>query len=344
MQSYASPGRVITVANIGTDAVAVRADQPYRLGNLVGVTDAPAGVGDDLNLCVEGVFEQTVALADGVAAAEAGDPVLMNVWTFALVAGLTDTTDHVPFGVLAERMTRRRVALVKLTPALAAAPASGSGDGGSGGGSSGGREVLVLSNVRVGPNYYENPEYGYVWSSYGYDGQDLQGQNLFAKTDGMTWPATRLPTGTDSKSYIQVENDGLYRVTVAGRIPSGVVPAGTGIGIRVESYNAEGQPVGNVWLTKASHIDGFMPGNYQESCIHRFTSFETAGVRKHFRFQDEIYLQSGWKIGIRVLAYAASDNTGGVFRLGWYDYDVSDPAQRVEAFDASPSIMVEKIL
>lgn len=341
MQSYASPGRVITVANVGTDAVAVRADQPYRLGNLVGVTDGPAGVGDDLNLCVEGVFEQMVDLADGVEAAEAGTPVLMNVATFALVVGLTDATDHVHFGVLAERMTRRRVVLVKLMPATAAAPASGGGDGGSGGGSSG-REIIVLSNVRVGPNYYDNPEYGYVWYSYGYDGQDLQGQKLFSKTDGMTWPAKRLASGVESKSYIEAANEGIYRVTVAGRIPSGVMPAGTGIGIRVESFNAEGQPYSSVWLTKASHIQGYT-GTYQESCVHRFTSFESAGVQKHFRFEDEIYLGPGWKIGIRVLAYTAADNTGGVFKLGWYDYDPADPGQRAAAFDGCPSIIVEKI-
>lgn len=152
MQSYASPGRVITVTNSGPDAVAVRRDQPYRLGLLVGVTQASAEVDAELNLCVEGVYEQTVALADGVAAAEAGDPVLMNVTTFTLVAGLADTTDHVHFGVLAERMTRRRVVLVKLTPASAAAPASGGGDGGNGGGAGGAGAVTILDVTSPGTN------------------------------------------------------------------------------------------------------------------------------------------------------------------------------------------------
>lgn len=139
MRSYNSPGRVITVMNSGPEAVEVRRDQPYRLGSLVGVTQRGAAVDELLNLCVEGVFEQMVDLADGVEAAEAGTPVLMHVATFALVVGLTDATDHVHFGVLAERMTRRRVVLVKLMPATAAAPATGGGDG-----PSGGPEVTVL--------------------------------------------------------------------------------------------------------------------------------------------------------------------------------------------------------
>lgn len=340
MQSYASPGRVITVANTGTDAVAVRADQPYRLGNLVGVTDGPAGVGDDLNLCVEGVFEQMVDLADGLEAAEAGTPVLMHVATFALVVGLADATDHVHFGVLAERMTRRRVVLVKLMPATAAAPASGGGDGGTGGGSSD-RRMIVLTSARVGPSYSANADLAFVQSNYGYDGQDLRFQYLLSKTDGMTWPAERIPGSGPSKSFLEVADEGIYRITLAGQT-RGTIDAGMGIAIRVESFTETGQSFSNVWLTKAGGDQGADPLNYQESVVHRFVRIESGGVQKQLRFQDEMYLKAGWKICIRILCYGAN-GAGGYFLFGPANFDPSDPGQLVAAFDAAPSLIVEKI-
>ncbi len=132
MQSYASPGRVITIANSGPGAVDVRRDQPYRLRTLIGVTQHGAVVDADLNLCVEGMYDQVVDLAEGVTEVEAGSPVLMaDDGTWRLVAGVTDTTGFLPFGIVTERMTRRRIVQVKLMPATSVA-ASGGGGGGEG--------------------------------------------------------------------------------------------------------------------------------------------------------------------------------------------------------------------
>lgn len=128
MKSYSSPGRVITVINSGPGAVDVIRDQPYRIGQLVGVTQHSALVDAPLNLCVDGVYVQMVGLAPGVEAAEAGSPVLMSTGDWSLIAGVTSAPGHVPFGIVAERMTVRRVAQVKIMPT---GTASGSGEGGT---------------------------------------------------------------------------------------------------------------------------------------------------------------------------------------------------------------------
>ncbi len=128
MQSYSSPGRVITVQNSGPGAVEVRRDQPYRLRGLVGVTQHSAKVGAALNLCVEGSYDQFVTLAAGVQSAEAGDTVLMHIATFMLVAGAAADADHIPFGLLCERINGPSLTTVKLTPALASTGGGGEGD------------------------------------------------------------------------------------------------------------------------------------------------------------------------------------------------------------------------
>jgi hypothetical protein len=128
MQSYSSPGRVITVQNSGPGAVEVRRDQPYRLRGLVGVTQHSAKVGAALNLCVEGSYDQFVTLAAGVQSAEAGDTVLMHIGTFALMAGVAADVDHVLFGLLCERINGPSLTTVKLTPASAATGGGGEGD------------------------------------------------------------------------------------------------------------------------------------------------------------------------------------------------------------------------
>jgi len=127
MQSYSSPGRVITVQNFGPGAVEVRRDQPYRLRGLVGITQHSAKVGAALNLCVEGSYDQFVTLAAGIQLAEAGDAVLMHIGTFALVVGFAADGDHIPFGLLCERINGPSLTTVKLTPG-SAATASGDGE------------------------------------------------------------------------------------------------------------------------------------------------------------------------------------------------------------------------
>lgn len=339
MQSYASPGRVITVANIGTDAVAVRADQPYRLGNLVGVTDAPAGVGDDLNLCVEGVFEQMVDLADGVEAAEAGTSVLMNVATFALVVGLTDAADHVQFGVLAERMTRRRVVLVKLMPATAAAPATGGGDGGNGGGGgSTGAQSIILSGVLVGPGYYTHPRDAAVTGS-GFDGQDLQPQNVVAKSDGIQWPAARFAGQTPSKSYVQVSEAGIYRLSINLAFynwNTAPMPNGAGLMVRALTFDPSG--AANGWVA-VTHGRAFEPRHQQyEANIHRLPG-ASPSVRRHWRDSAEVYLAAGSKLSFAISAFQP-DGSDGFLQIETF---APDPSVEPNAVNIAPMIILEKI-
>lgn len=129
MQSYSSPGRVITVQNSGPGAVEVRRDQPYRLRGLVGVTQHSAKVGAALNLCVEGTYDQFVTLPAGAQPVESGEAVLMHVGTFVLTAGIPADDDHIQFGLLGERLVATGLASVKLMPGAGAAAASGGGGG-----------------------------------------------------------------------------------------------------------------------------------------------------------------------------------------------------------------------
>lgn len=134
MQSYDSPGRIVTIVNGGEGAQDVRGDQPYRLRSYSGVTQGPAEIGEELNLCTEGVFMQMVRLADGVASARAGDLVHVSTADWSLVAGLaSDGADGFePFGQLADGITGLDLVRVKLLPAQLAGIASGGGGGGGG--------------------------------------------------------------------------------------------------------------------------------------------------------------------------------------------------------------------
>ncbi|NCP22834.1 MAG: DUF2190 family protein [Erythrobacter sp.] len=128
MRSYDTPGRIITVSNTGPGAVAVRADQPYRLRNLIGVTVQPAKVGEDFNLCVEGVCGLMVELADPATPAIEGDPVSMSTdGSWKLVAN-APAEGFVSFGILTQPIKRpTEVALVKIAPAASSGGAEAPG-------------------------------------------------------------------------------------------------------------------------------------------------------------------------------------------------------------------------
>ncbi len=136
MHSYDSPGRVVTIVNGGPGAVPVVGDQPYRLRSHHGVTQGPAGIGEELNLSTEGVHRLTVDLADGVDAARAGDLVHLALdGSWSLVAGLDpdDAEGFLPFAVLNASISDRDMVLMKLLPPVVASAAQdvggGSGDG-----------------------------------------------------------------------------------------------------------------------------------------------------------------------------------------------------------------------
>jgi hypothetical protein len=282
MQSYASPGRVITVTNSGPDAVAVRADQPYRLGNLIGVTEGPAGVGDgllNLNLCVEGVFEQMVDLADGVEAAEAGTPVLMNVATFALVAGLTDATDHVHFGVLAERMTRRRVVLVKLMPAAAAAPATGGGDGGEGG-TPGAPDYLDAPCIADSGAVAVTPN-GTIFTVPFYEVVKAQGRDCHVVAPS----GPNLPT-----LYFEAEKSGWFEFAIRMAVGASEPPPSTGIrfGVLLSKYNQSG------------NYDTEYPGEQQVIDDRGFMSWSSTFQRIYVQPNAITHLNANDRVAIRM--------------------------------------------
>lgn len=343
MQSYASPGRVITIANSGPGAVDVRRDQPYRLRNLIGVTQHGAVVDADLNLCVEGMYDQVVDLAEGMTEVEAGSPVLMaDDGTWRLVAGVTDTTGFLPFGIVTERMTRRRIVQVKLMPATSVA-ASGGGGGGEQPAPTSSRPTLALSNFRMGPAYYDNPGFNYLDSSYGTDGQGLRPHLPFAIEPGYTWPAARRPDEPVSKDYVKVDASGIYRTSVALRFGSSAVSVtpGVGISIYMSTFDADGVYQRQTFLT-LSRGPTAVSEAAREFVIQRIPGDMTHYNEQHFRCSNDVYLGAGWTFTLFVCGHRGPDGTAVSFPGTGPDQDPT--TNPYAAIGASSHLIVEKIL
>lgn len=279
MRSFDSPGRIITVTNSGPGAVAVVADQPYRLRNLIGVTMAPAKVGEELNLCVEGMYGLMIELANPAVPALEGDPIALSLdGKWRLVAGLDEGTDgFVMFGVLAQPVRRGKdVALVKVMPIAAAAATDGGGGGidpalvtrvgvaedailvlderadgadakiaalqaGGGGGGSSQSKMLNIGGWTCGPNYTENQS-RFV-TSYGVTGQPIRGDKLVSNNpDEFVWPASRDGIEPASKSYIKAVKGGVYEIFISARMPVEVdFPPNVGLEFRYSIWDAAGR-------------------------------------------------------------------------------------------------------
>ncbi len=325
MRSYDSPGRIITVTNSGPGAVPVRGDQPYRLRSLIGVTMAPAKVGEDLNLCVEGVYGQVVELADPAVPALEGDPVGMSTdGSWRLVAGLAEGTDgFVMFGVLAQPVRRaKEVALVKvMASALPAAPASGGGEGGGtdpalvarvgeaedailvldervdghdqaiaalqagGGGGDAGPDYLAGPCIMQCDNTRYSPAGGTVMVVFN-SPQKAQGRDCHG-------------FGAGNSSYLVAEKSGWFSFDL-----DILVGSATGgpcrIGVQAISYSSDGQVI------------GFALPSGQGTDVLGFAAFEQRG-NGHIYATSRVlmYLPAGYKVAITLYRCKTDTNVGG---------------------------------
>lgn len=122
MRTYDSPARDITIVNGGPGAIAVLGNQPYRRGRHMGITSAPAAIGEELVLSTAGAHNLTVQLVDGAPAQRVGDMVYLSTdGQGRLVAGYGDAgaPGMIPFGVLCDPLTATGSVRVKLLPVSA---------------------------------------------------------------------------------------------------------------------------------------------------------------------------------------------------------------------------------
>ncbi|MCT8000570.1 DUF2190 family protein [Sphingomonas sanguinis] len=377
MQSYASPGRVITIVNAGPGAVEVRRDQPYRLGSLIGITQHGAAVDADLNLCVEGMYDQMVDLAPGVAAVEAGSPVHMATdGTWTLVAGLTDTAAHVSFGIVTERMTRRRVVQVKLMPVASASAGGGGGtdpalitrvgaaedailvlderaDGadakiaalqaGGGGGGSSQSKMLAIGGWTCGPSYTDG-QARFV-TSYGVTGQPIRGDKLVSNNaDEFVWPASRDGVEPASKSYIKAVKGGVYEIFISARMPQEIdFPPNVGLEFRYSIWNAAGASQADnipISIGVGPYADGYGtmgPSNgFRELSIMRLLAMPGGYVSA----RGLIYLSPGFTIALSGATYKGPAYNGdSAVLLQTFGYDGENAWQN----SYRSSIMIRRV-